>query len=258
METSAPRPPEGEEQTVYGVKASLALLEHRPADLLRLYHAPALRGQLGAILSWAAARRIPYRELDAESLRKTAGSPHHEGLVVVSRPLRYRPCPRTLAVRAAEARHLWLALDGVANPHNLGAIVRSCAFFGVTGLLVGGAAAGDKVNGAVLRVAEGGAEHVTLYGAPTLSGSLRQLRRTGFRVLGLESDAALALPAALREGGGAGPLVLVLGQEREGLAAATRTACDALCAIHAHGAMASLNVSVAAGVALAEAMRCRA
>jgi TrmH RNA methyltransferase len=248
-----------DEQTVYGIKAGLALLEHRPQALVRLYHAPALRGRLRGVLSQVAARRLPYRELDGEALRKVAGSPHHEGLVVVARPLRYRPFG-TAEAAAGEGGAPWLALDRVENPHNLGAILRSAAFFGVAGLLAGGHPPGEKVNAAVIRVAEGGAEHLPLFAAPDLGGALGLLREAGRPVIGLETDTPGTLAAALAErlpadGAGGRAPVLVLGGEREGLSQAVRRACDRLCRLQGRGALTSLNVSVAAGVALAELTR---
>jgi len=252
--TSPQRGRPRDEQIVYGVKACLALLEHRTDDVRRIYHSPALRGELGPHLSAAAKRHLPYRELDAEALGKVAESPHHEGLVVVAVPLRYQ----SLTPRPAGPAALWLAVDGVENPHNLGALVRTAAFFGLTGVLAGGAAAGDKVNAAVLRVSEGGAEHVPLFAAPRLPEALAALREAGCRVLGLETDAAQTLADAVVDGLTGGSLVLVLGQEREGLSAPVRRACDALCLLVGGGPLPSLNVSVAAGVALTQVLHGRA
>jgi TrmH RNA methyltransferase len=247
-----------DEQAVYGVKAALAVLERRPEDVLRIHYRADRRAQLKGVLSWAAGRRLPYRELDEESLRKVAGGTHHEGLVVIARPLRYAPFDKAAFGSAAQAaappsgsaaaagRPVWLALDGVENPHNLGAILRSAAFFGAEGVLVGGAAPGDKVNAAAVRVAEGGADYVRVAAAEDLAAALSGRAMQGWQVLGLETDGS-PLPR-LRH---AHPILLVLGQEREGLRPAIRAACSAVHRIPGSGPLASLNVSVAAGVALA-------
>lgn len=248
--------PAPEEQTVYGVKACLALLAQRPDDVRRIYHAAALRGALGPHLSAAAARHRPYREVDAEALARLANSPHHEGLVVVAAPLRYRELTPPLA-RAGGAAAVWLVLDGVENPHNLGALVRTAAFFGLTGVLAGGMTPADKVNPAVLRVSEGGAELLPLFAAASLPVALRTLREAGCRVLGLETDAAQSLDDAVAAGLTGGALALVLGAERGGLSAEARHACDGLCVLTGAGPLHSLNVSVAAGVALAQVLRLR-
>jgi TrmH RNA methyltransferase len=268
-----------DEQSVYGVKAALALVERRPGDVLRIHYRADRRAQLKGVLSWAASRRLPYRELDEEGLRKVAGGTHHEGLVVIAKPLRFapfepeaqanaprEPTARTHELRAPEARTpapsapgdrrsgsgarerhpVWLALDGVENPHNLGAILRSAAFFGAAGVLVGGAAPGDKVNQAALRVAEGGAEYVRVAAVPDLAAALAAQAAQGWAVLGLETDGT-PLPRSRP----ARPILLVLGHEHEGLRPAIRAACGAVHRIPGDGTLASLNVSVAAGVALA-------
>ena len=252
-------------QTLFGMKACLAMLEHRPQDLIRLYHAKNMRRHLRGMLAWAAARHIPYRELDAEGLQKVASTAHHEGIVAVCRPLRYRElslesaseATRDIGNESGRGGALWVALDGVANPHNLGAIMRSCAFFGAAGLLAGGAAPGEKVNAAALRVAEGGAEHLALHGAPELAEALGILREGGFALIGLETGGAPTLAQALHRHPPQKALALVLGAEQDGLSRAARRACGTVCHLPGEGAMSSLNVSVAAGVALAEAARKR-
>ena len=246
-----------DEQSVYGVKAALALIERRPGDVLRLHYRADRRAQLKGVLAWAASRKLPYRELDEESLKKVAGGSHHEGLVVIAKPLRYG----SFAAEAAEAagdretaaeraprgpQPLWVAVDGVENPHNLGAILRSCAFFGAEGVLVGGAAPGDKVNQAAIRIAEGGAEYVRLAGEEKLAERLTALGQQGWAVLGLETDGS---PLPQQRPGR--PVLLVLGHEHEGLRPEIRRACSTVHRIAGSGTLASLNVSVAAGVALA-------
>ncbi|MFI5400742.1 MAG: TrmH family RNA methyltransferase [SAR324 cluster bacterium] len=277
-----------DEQTVYGMKAALALLERRPEAVLRIHYRADRRAQLKGVLAWAASRRLPYRELDEDSLRKVAGGMHHEGLVVVAKPLCFaefapavigptafapaaRPrnrrdprrggpqigdggsgasrersaaAPGSQTIRAMDL--VWLALDGVENPHNLGAILRSAAFFGAGGVLVGGVAPGTPVNPAAIRTAEGGAEYVCVAAAADLAATLSAQPANGWRVLGLETDGApfpRERPTA--------PILLVLGHEHEGLRPAIRQACSAVYRISGEGTLASLNVSVAAGVALA-------
>jgi TrmH RNA methyltransferase len=230
-----------DEQTVYGLKAVLALLEKRPDAVLRLFYRGDRIPVLKSIFAWLAARRMVYRELDEEGLRKVAGGPHHEGVVVVAQPLRYQAVPQT-----GPGPGGWLALDGVDNPHNLGAILRSAAFFGAAGVLVGGAKAEEKVNAAMLRVSEGGAEHLQLYGAPDLGAALTTLK-ANVPILGLETDARRPLAEAPREA----TFILAVGNEQTGLSATVRRACTSLVSIPGAGRVGSLNVSVATGIALA-------
>jgi RNA methyltransferase, TrmH family len=240
-----------DEQSVYGVKAALALVERRPDDVLRLHYRADRRGQLKGVLAWAATKRLPYRELDEDSLRKVAGGTHHEGLVVIAKPLRFTEfAPGASAASSGPARAtrtpLWLALDGVENPHNLGAMLRSAAFFGVDGVLVGGIAPGDKVNQAAIRIAEGGAEYVALAATPNLTTALSAQAGRGWNILGLETDGS-PLPRQRPTR----PTLLVLGHEHEGLNPEIRRARTTIHRIPGEGTLASLNVSVAAGVALA-------
>ncbi len=232
-----------ETQTVFGLKACLALYRRRPEAVRRIFYRRERARSLSEMLSWAASRRIVYRELDGEGLHRVAKSAHHEGLVLVTEPLRYR----TFAERQAGEHSGWVALDGVENPHNLGAIMRTCAFFGLDGVLVGGTAPGDKVNAAAVRVAEGGAEYLELCAVPALPPLLRRLAKKQWALLGLETGGE-KLPGAEMA---APPWMLVAGHEAEGLTAATRRACIGVYAIPGSGRVGSLNVSVAVGVALA-------
>ncbi len=242
-----------ETQILYGQRACRAVFERRSQDIRRIYYHRERAAGLGGMLAWAASRRIPYRELDDEGLQKVARSAHHEGLVLATEPLRFGALDdEALAGSAGSAGSAgeagrWMAVDRVENPHNLGAILRTCAFLGVDALLAGGPQAGEKVNGAALRVAEGGAEAVRLYAAPEPAVPLAEMARWGFAVIGLESGGA---PLRAVEFAG-GPWVLVAGHEQEGLSPATRRVCTAVRGIEGTGAVSSLNVSVAVGIALA-------
>ena len=138
---------------------------------------------------------------------------------------------------------LWLALDRVQDPHNVGAIFRTAAFFGVRGMLL----TRDRsapLTGAVYDVASGGVEHVPYSLIPNLSRALDQARGAKLWVLGASehADTGLGQFAADR------PWLLVLGNEERGLRRLTLDKCDATCSIPSSGKVASLNVSVAAGI----------
>ena len=230
-------------QTIFGRKACMAVFRHRPQDIRRVFYRREGAGALGEMLKWAAANKRVYREVPEDELGKLAKSNHHEGLVIVADSMRYEEPTAALAASPGQ----WMALDRVENPHNLGAILRTAAFFGLQGVLVGGVSPGEKVNGAALRVAQGGAEGLTLCATPSLSATLRTLSGQGWQVLGLETGgqpipSVLPLPS---------PWMLVAGHEGEGLSSDTKTACGALIEIQGAGSVGSLNVSVAVGVALA-------
>ena len=251
-----------EEQTIFGVKACLALIERRPEDVLRIYHGKNIRGELGGILSWAASRRITYREVDDESLSKLAESRHHEGLAVKARPMRLKDVSREALAMARDKAEVWLALDDVSNPHNTGAILRTAAFFAVGAVMLGGTAPGEKLNSGALRTSEGGAEMLPLLGVSSMAETLGNLRGEALEVWGLETGVRETLfetasrrfasqPGVKNSPGPA--VVLVLGHERKGLSPEVQKACSRLCSLTppgGAGGMGSLNVSVSAAVAL--------
>ena len=148
-----------------------------------------------------------------------------------------------------------VALDCVRNPYNVGAILRSAAFFGVDAVLLGSPLAHQALANDAVRVAEGGAEHLTLSRTTDLADTLARLRARGVQVVGADAHAPVAKPTA-PPGGKAfasgmalrRPVVVVVGHEREGLSERVRAACEHLVAVAGTGAMDSLNVAVAAGI----------
>jgi TrmH RNA methyltransferase len=231
-------------ERVHGVAAALAVLERRPRDVLRIAYAPSAERALSGALRDAARRRVPVRRLDPEALTEMAGAAHHEGVCVLCRP---KPVPELgELVARTRPRGLVLALDAVDNPHNVGAVLRSAAFFGASGLIVSDAAR-RTLPPAAVRIAEGGAEHVPVLHAPQLPPLLSALRAEGLSIVGADARGKVSL-AELRWPERA---VLVLGAERTGLSPRTRELCQVVTRIGGSGAVESLNVSVAAGVLLA-------
>ena len=241
------RVPLDETQKVYGISAVLAVMANRPEQVLSIAHTRAVRKLLANALREAARRRIAYREVDEEELSRIAGSLHHEGVCVLA----LEPAALDLETMASrtDPRGLIVALDGVQNPHNVGAILRSAAFFGAVGLLLAGqrGARAEGLAPASLRVAEGGAEHVPVLRVSDLVVALRQLAQAGLSIVGADAHADRSL-SELRWPPRA---VLVLGSEAAGLAREVRQMCDITARVVGRGALESLNVSVAAGVMLA-------
>jgi len=207
----------------------------------------ALRRPLAEMLRAAAKRRIAYREVDADELTRMAQSVHHEGvcLLVTARPT-LKPAE---LLHAVGRQGLVLALDGVENPHNIGAILRSAAYFGVRGLVYTSADKNEAgpLPSAARRVAEGGAEHVPVLRMQELSSLLRAAKRADIAVIGAGAHANTSLDRF------AWPerAVLVLGHEQRGLSREAEAQCDAIVRIAGGQQVESLNVSVAAGIFLA-------
>lgn len=233
------------ELRLHGLNAVRAAFARRPEALRKLYLAEARIPQLQPMLKWCVAHRIGYRVVADEDLRKLAASSHHEG--VVADVLREEPVPLTTWLRElpdGPACALWL--DGVGNPHNLGAILRSAAHFGVAAVLLPKQSA-LALSGAAARVAEGGAEAVPFVRMGRDDNALAQLRGAGFAlaatvVRGGADLFATALPRRL---------VYVLGAEGEGMDAGLAAACDLRLSIPGTGAVESLNVASATAVFLA-------
>ncbi|HKP56579.1 MAG TPA: RNA methyltransferase, partial [Polyangiales bacterium] len=239
MNKKAARP---KAERVYGLSAALAAFAQRPDKVLSIAHTKDARRDVAEMLREAARRRIAYREVDDEALTTMAESVHHEGVCLL---LRADPAPslEDLAARVG-AQGLLIALADVQNPHNLGAILRSAAYFGARGIVV---SQDKKLTAAARRVAEGGAEHVPIAPVEDLAAALRALADHEFTIIGADTRAKLEL-GSLRWPKRA---VLVLGHERDGLGGPVRAACKSLVRIAGSPAVDSLNVSVAAGVLLA-------
>ena len=246
------RPPAGtgqpdaaRELRLYGLNAVRAMFARRPQALRKLYLAESRIPALQPLLKWCVAQRVGYRVVGDDDLRRLAASQHHEGVVadvVREAPL---PLPAWLDGLAAGPQ-LALWLDGVGNPHNLGAILRSAAHFGVAAILLPGHSE-LALSGAAARVAEGGAEAVPLVRIGRTEDAPAQLRAAGFRlaatvVEGGDDLFAAALPERL---------VYVLGAEGEGMDRGFADACDLRLSIPGTGAVESLNVAAATAVLLA-------
>ena len=235
-----------DEQRLYGINAVRAAFARRPQALRKLYLAEARIPQLQPLLKWCVANRIGYRVVADEDLRKLAASSHHEG--VVADILREEPQALTTWLRElGDGPQCLLWLDGVGNPHNLGAILRSAAHFGIAAILLPKHST-LALSGAAARVAEGGAEAVPFVRMGRDDNAIAQLHGAGFKlaatvVRGGQDLFATQLPQRL---------VYVMGAEGEGMNQGLAAACDLRLSIPGTGAVESLNVSAATAVLLAE------
>ncbi|PPU76532.1 MULTISPECIES: TrmH family RNA methyltransferase [Xanthomonas] len=238
-------PPSGgnaRELRLYGINAVQAVFKARPQALRKLYLSQARIPQCKALLAWCVAQRIGYRVVEEADLSKLAASAHHEG--VVADVLRVPPQPLQewlAALPPGPVLALWL--DGVGNPHNFGAILRSSAHFGVAGLLLpAGSTLG--LSGAAARVAEGGAEAVPLVQLPETAQALAQLRHAGFAVAATLVDGGQDVFAARLPQ----RLVYVMGAESDGMDRQFARDCDLQLSIGGSGKVESLNVASATAV----------
>ncbi len=245
-------------ECVYGLHAVASLLRNRPQQVQRLLLQAGRRdGRVAELAELAdgagvAVERLPRAELDA------LVDGRHQGVVAEVAAARAtggesRWSEQELLERLADiADPLLLVLDGVTDPHNLGACLRSADAAGVTAVVVPRDKSAD-LTAAVRKVACGAAETVPFVRVTNLSRFLKALKARGVWLFGAAGDAEKSIyDSDLR-----GPAALVMGAEGAGLRRLTREACDVLVNLPMAGQVSSLNVSVATGVCLFEAVRQR-
>ncbi|GAB3381488.1 tRNA/rRNA methyltransferase [Lysobacter fragariae] len=230
---------------LYGLNAVHAVFARRPQSIRKLYLHSSRIPAVQPLLKWCVANRIGYRVVEEEDLDKLAASTHHEG--VIADVLREEPQSMSHWLRdlpAGPQCALWL--DGVGNPHNLGAILRSAAHFGVSAVLLPKHSS-LALSGAAARVAEGGAEVVPMVRLGRQDNALAQLRSAGFSMVAtLVNGGRPVFEAGLPQ-----RLVYVIGAEGEGMDRELAAACDLRVSIPGSGAVESLNVAAATAVLLA-------
>jgi TrmH RNA methyltransferase len=201
------------------------------------------RQEAGAYCAALAKRRLPYREVPPEELQRIAGTTHHGGMVAVARPRGVPLLDASNLPPILFAAPVLPILDGIGNPHNLGAIARSAAFFGCKALVISGDQRQARLSDAALRTAEGGLEALEVFQAPDLHVLLRALLPKMLSLAAVARDGVA--PEALPRGR---PFALVLGNEEKGLSRDSIAAAAARVTLPGSGAVESLNVSVAAAV----------
>jgi 23S rRNA (guanosine2251-2'-O)-methyltransferase len=241
---------------LYGFHAVTVRLKTAPGSVSELLLDPARRdGRMRTLRERAAEAGVRVVDADEARLSQLAGGPRHQGVVARVQPVVHgHSLDDLLDAVEAEKRGpaLVLALDGVTDPHNLGACLRVADGAGVHAVV----APKDHavgVNATVAKVASGAAETVPYLMVTNLARTLGELQERGLIVIGASDEAE----DTLYDVDLSGPVALVLGAEGPGLRQLTRKTCDRLVRIPMAGAVESLNVSVAAGVCLFEARRQR-
>ncbi len=240
-------------ETVCGIHAVSALLSARPQDIYRLWvESGNHNSRVAELVHQARDLGLVVVETERRRLQRLSGELRHQGIIAEAAPAPVRNEQDLAAAVAELPRPFLLILDGVEDPHNLGACLRVADGAGVDGVIVPRDHA-SPVTPLVRRVAAGAAESVPVYRVGNLARAIQQLQQQGVWVIGSSDRAGQSLyQTDLR-----GPLALVLGAEQKGLRKRTETLCDALVSLPMAGRVSSLNVSVAAGVCLYEAVRQR-
>lgn len=242
-------------ELIYGIHAVTSLLQNFPERIEKLYVLYGREDQrLQEILYIARENTIPIQALSRPELDQLVSDNHHQGVIAdYHAPKNFTEDDLFDILDDLEEPPFLLILDGIQDPHNLGACIRSANAAGVHVVL----APKDRnvaLTPTARKVASGAAEITPFIQVTNLARTLRQLREREIWVYGLD-DAATT---SLYETDLKGAVALVLGAEGEGLRRLTREHCDVLLAIPMAGSVSSLNVSVASGVCLFEVVRQRA
>ncbi len=238
---------------IAGINAVSAALEAGQDLAEVLIDGKAKNPRLAEIGSAAKSAGIALRFVPLDQIERQAAGARHQGVIARVQSTRIYDERDLEGLIGAAAKPLLLILDGVQDPHNLGACLRSAAAAGATAVIV------PKDRAATLtptarKVAAGGAERVPLVRVTNLARCMKDLQDAGIWIVGLAGEAEASLYSVDLKG----PMAIAMGGEGEGLRRLTREHCDYLAKIPMASGMESLNVSVAAGISLFEALRQRA
>ena len=243
-------------KVLFGFHAVGVRLKTAPQSIIEVYYEPTRRdARMREFLGKANEAGVRLIEADGLRLSKLAGSHGHQGVAARVDPVaQIHSLDELLEQLEAEGTEapLLLVLDGITDPHNLGACLRVADGAGAHAVIAPKDHAAG-INATVAKVASGAAETMPYFMVTNLARTLGELKERNIWVTGTSDDA----PKTIYQADLKGPTALVLGAEGSGMRQLTRKTCDQLVSIPMRGAVESLNVSVASGVCLYEALRQR-
>lgn len=240
-------------ELIFGMHAVRFMLERHPARVSRVLLIERREdARVRALEELARGHNLPVQRVEPQVLRQQLGDVVHQGVAAEITPLPPWNEDQLLAALQGVKAPLLLALDGVQDPHNLGACLRSADACGVLAVIVPRDRAA-QLTPAARKVAAGAAESTPVVTVTNLVRTLRLLKEAGLWVVGADAAAERRPDAVDLKG----PVVLVLGGEGGGLRQLTRQHCDFMVSLPQRGTVESLNVSVAAGMLLYECVRQR-
>lgn len=238
---------------LHGFHAVISRLRQNAAGVKEIYLDSARKDRRAQdLVRLAESYGLRVMQVDAKRLDGMTGNAHHQGVAARAEAARLLPTHIDDVLEALTEPALLLILDGVTDPHNLGACLRVADAMGVHAVI----APKDRavgLNATVAKVASGAAETVPYIAVTNLARTMRELKERDIWLIGADENGSQDLYAASLKGA----LGWVLGAEGEGLRRLTRETCDELARIPMLGAVESLNVSVSAGICLAETRRQR-
>ncbi|MFM1785038.1 MAG: hypothetical protein RLZZ108_62 [Actinomycetota bacterium] len=233
-----------------------ALRAKVPATTLYLANRIEIDDRVKEAIQLANARQIPVSEVTRPEIDRLTGFDSvHQGIALAVPPYNYlHPMDLLDKVIARGQKPLFVALDGITDPRNLGAIIRSVAAFGGQGVILPQRRS-TGVTASAWKTSAGAAARIPVALAANLNNTLKEFKKRGLFVVGLDGDGDISLPNFDL---GTEPLILVIGSEGKGLSRLVQENCDAILSIPITGHTESLNAGIAASVALYEVARRRA
>ena len=239
---------------LYGLNTIQTLLTTSPQRVLIIYLEQNRKDKrIQGIQELAAQHGVNIQFCQRSLFEKNLGDANHQGVMAEVKPIAAQSENELYhLLDTVDATPFLLCLDGVTDPHNLGACLRTADAAGIQAVIVPKDNA-CSLNATVSKVASGAAEMMPFFSVTNLSRCLRELKDRGIWCVGLAGDAQQDLYQTDLKG----PLTLVMGAEGKGLRRLTAETCDSLASLPMHGHVSSLNVSVTTGIALYEAVRQR-
>lgn len=242
-------------ETIYGRNSVLEALKTKlPAVKLLIANTLDVDQRVRQIITLAGENQVPLKEVSNRELDEITERGSHQGVLLEVQPYVYQQL-EDLLDQAAESNRppLFVALDGVTDPRNLGAIIRSAAGFGAHGVIIP-ARRSAGMNAAAWKVSAGAAAHLPVAQVTNLARALEELKTAGIFAIGLAGEESTELTASsfLND-----PLVIVVGSEGKGISRLVRATCDELIGIEMGSDIESLNAAVATSIALYEVAKQR-
>jgi len=242
-----------QQEWLYGLHAMQAVLEKEPERVLEVM---VLKGRnddrLNDVVNQARRFGISVQFCSRKTLDDKVSGEQHQGVVARAKPARTLDESDLAALVEQQSQPFLLVLDGVTDPHNIGACLRTADAAGVDAVVVPKDKSGG-LTGTARKVACGAAETVPFIQVTNLARTLKSLQEQGVWIIGTAGEASQTLYEAKLSG----PMALVMGAEGKGMRRLTRETCDELVKLPMAGSVSSLNVSVATGVCLYEIVRQR-
>jgi len=240
-------------ELVFGVNPVKETLQSSRSVFGMYVQASATDHRMEKIVKLAEARSVPIHRREREDLTRLCASSHHQGVALMVEPFCYAELDELLAgIEQAGKPGFLLVLDGIQDPHNLGALIRSAACAGCDGVIIPKDRAAG-VTPSVEKASAGAVETILVTRVTNIAQTLQSLKGSGYWVYGLAEEAGQSLYNVDFQG----KVALLIGNEGEGIRPLVRKQCDAVISIPHYGGVASLNASVAGGIALFEAARRR-